>query len=96
MTTGIICVMVRVRLFSTFLGLFLFILLSSTARALPADFDVDVFLSQPFDVPLVQVVKWSKTGRVHDDNQKLVTELVAEYARTGDERYARAAVKIFP
>lgn len=95
MTTGIICVMARVRLFSTIHVLILFVLLSATARALPADFDVDAFLSQPVEVPLVQVVKWSKTGRVHDDNQKMVTELVAEFARTGDERYARAAVKIF-
>ena len=69
-------------------------ILCAVARAgeLP---DVDAFLAAEFTVPMERVEKWTRSARSHDDNQKLATEFAEQFAKTGDERYARAALKIF-
>lgn len=63
--------------------------------AAASEVDIDEFLTAPFAVPMTRVEKWSKSGRTHDDNQALAAEFVRTFQKSGDERYARAAIKIF-
>ena len=88
--------MIRAALCSLFLCVILVACRAPRAcAALPADFDLDAFISEPFAIPMERVVKWSREGRSHDDNQALAFDLAVEFARSRDARYAQAALKIF-